>query len=104
MSGLTLASSVVRQQVASAIDLVIQSERLADGRRVITSIAEITGMEESVVTMQELFVFQRQGIDEHGKVKGVFRATGLRPQMLKRFAERGVRLNEALFDPNRIFE
>jgi pilus assembly protein CpaF len=104
MSGLTLSSAVVRQQVASAIDLVIQSERLADGRRVITSIAEITGMEESVVTMQELFVFQRQGIDEHGKVKGVFRATGLRPQMLKRFAERGVRLNEALFDPNRIFE
>jgi pilus assembly protein CpaF len=104
MSGLTLASAVVRQQIASAIDLVIQSERLADGRRVITSIAEITGMEEAVVTMQEIFVFQRKGMDEQGHVKGEFRATGLRPQMLKRFAERGVRLNEALFDPNRIYE
>jgi len=104
MSGLTLASNVVRQQIAAAVDLVVQSERLVDGRRVITSIAEITGMEESVVTMQELFVFQRRGMDEHGKVKGEFRATGLRPQMLKRFAERGVRLNEALFDPNRLYE
>jgi pilus assembly protein CpaF len=104
MSGLTLASAVVRQQIASAIDLVVQSERLADGRRVITSIAEITGMEESIVTMQEIFVFNRRGMDEEGRVKGEFRATGLRPQMLKRFAERGVRVNEALFDPNRIYE
>jgi pilus assembly protein CpaF len=104
MTGLTLASSVVRQQIASAIDLVIQAERLADGRRVVTSIAEITGMEESVVTLHELFTFTRRGMDAQGRVRGEFRAAGLRPQMLKRFAERGIAVSEALFDPSRVYE
>lgn len=104
MTGLTLASSVVRQQIASAVDLVVQAERLADGRRVVTSIAEITGLEESVVTLHELFVFTRKGIGEDGRVRGEFSATGLRPHMLKRFAERGVRISETLFDPTRIYE
>ncbi|MDF2447226.1 MAG: pilus assembly protein CpaF [Moraxellaceae bacterium] len=104
MTGLTLGAGVVRQQIASAIDLVVQAERLADGRRVVTSIAEITGMEESVVTLQELFTFTRRGMDADGRVRGEFRAAGLRPQMLKRFAERGVAVSDALFDPKRIYE
>jgi pilus assembly protein CpaF len=104
MTGLTLGAGVVRQQIASAIDLVVQAERLADGRRVVTSIAEITGMEESVVTLQELFTFTRRGMDADGRVRGEFRAAGLRPQMLKRFAERGVAVSDALFDPKRVYE
>jgi pilus assembly protein CpaF len=104
MSGLTLSSNGIRQQIASAVDLVIQAERLADGRRVVSAISEITGMEETVVNMHELFTFVRKGMDAQGKVQGEFRATGLRPHMLKRFAERGVALNEAVFDPRRAYE
>lgn len=104
MSGLTLATPVIRQQVAAAINLLIQTERMSDGRRVISSIQEITGMEESVVNMQEIFNFVRKGVDERGMVIGEFRATGIRPRMLKRFQERGILLDEGIFDPDRVYQ
>jgi pilus assembly protein CpaF len=104
MSGVPIPPLVVRQQIAAAIHLVIQTERMPDGRRVISSIQEITGMEQSVVNMQEIFAFHRKGIDPRGKVLGEFRASGIRPAMLTRFKERGVHLDAAVFDPEKAYE
>lgn len=104
MSGTPIPPLVVRQQIAAALNLLIDVERLMDGRRVITSISEITGMEESVVNMQEIFRFNQKTVDEHGRVIGEFRATGIRPIMLKRFRERGIVLDDALFDPERVYQ
>lgn len=104
MSGVPISTQVVRQQMSAALNLVVQTERLSDGRRVVLSIQEITGMEDAVVNMQEIFAFQRKGVDVHGKVKGEFRATGIRPYMLKRFKERGIVIDEGIFDPERVYE
>ena len=84
MTGMRLSDRAMRQQIASAINLVIQVARLTDGTRRITSISEITGMEGEMITMQEIFLFERTGTDSMGKVLGKFRTTGIRP----RFAER----------------
>ncbi|TQV63304.1 MAG: CpaF family protein [Halothiobacillaceae bacterium] len=104
MSGTPIPPLVVRQQIASALNLLIDVERLMDGRRVIVSISEITGMEESVVNMQEIFRFNQKTVDEHGRVMGEFRATGIRPIMLKRFRERGIVVDDTLFDPDRVYQ
>lgn len=104
MSGVPIPPLVVRQQIAAAIHLVIQTERMPDGRRVISSIQEITGMEQSVVNMQEIFAFHRKGVDPRGKVLGEFRASGIRPAMLTRFKERGVHLDASVFDPEKAYE
>jgi pilus assembly protein CpaF len=104
MSGVPIPPLVVRQQIAAALNLLIDVERLMDGRRVITSISEITGMEESVVNMQDIFRFNQKTVDEHGRVIGEFRATGIRPIMLKRFRERGIVLDDDLFDPERVYQ
>jgi pilus assembly protein CpaF len=104
MTGVPIPALVVRQQMAAALNLLIDIDRLPDGRRVVTSIQEITGMEENVVNMQEIFVFERKSVDSKGKVIGEFHATGIRPNMLKRFKEYGVMIDENIFDPNRIYE
>lgn len=104
MSGIAIPALVVRQQIAAALNLVIDAERLPDGRRVVTSIQEITGMEENVVNMQEIFSFNRKTVDAHGKVIGEFKASGIRPMMLKKFRERGIKLDESIFDPEKIYE
>ena len=84
MTGMRLSDRAMRQQIASAVNLVIQVARLTDGTRRVTSISEITGMEGEMITMQEIFMFERTGVDSVGKVIGRFRSTGIRP----RFAER----------------
>src|SRR3954453_433713 len=84
MSNMNLPERTVRQQIASAITIVVQCSRLSDGTRKVMSISEITGMDENIVSMNDIFVFDRTGIDETGRVRGSFRATGIRP----RFAER----------------
>jgi pilus assembly protein CpaF len=104
MSGVSIPPLVVRQQIAAALNLVVSTERLADGRRIVSSIQEITGMEESVVNMQEIFLFKRDTVNAQGQVIGAFRATGIRPLMMKRFRERGVALDESIFDPERVYE
>jgi pilus assembly protein CpaF len=104
MSGVHIPPLVVRQQIAAALNLVVSTERLADGRRIVSSIQEITGMEESVVNMQEIFQFKRDTVDAQGQVIGAFCATGIRPLMMKRFRERGVALDESIFDPERVYE
>jgi pilus assembly protein CpaF len=104
MSGVPIPTQVIRQQIAAALHLIVDVERLIDGRRVITSIQEITGMEETVVNMQEIFSYKRKTVDEEGRVVGEFKATGIRPIMLKRIRERGVSLDDSLFDPERVYE
>jgi pilus assembly protein CpaF len=97
MSNLNLPDRAIRSQVASAVDLLVQVTRVADGTRKITSITEITGMEGDVISLQELFVFDRTGISETGKVSGRFRATGIRPKCAERLAAAGVHLPADMF-------
>lgn len=104
MAGISISPNVIRQQIAAALDLIVQTERLPDGRRVVTSITEITGMEQNVVNMQDIFQFKRQGVDEKGRVKGTFISTGIRPSMMQRIKERGIELDETIFDPDRVYE
>jgi pilus assembly protein CpaF len=99
MANLNLPHKAARQQIASAITVVIQGLRLIDGKRKITSIQEITGMEGEVVTMQEIFAFKQTGIGPEGQVEGYFHATGVRPKFGERLRAFGVSLPDAMFDP-----
>jgi pilus assembly protein CpaF len=98
MGAATLPERAIRQQIASAIQLVIQQTRLSDGTRKVTSISEITGMEGDVITMQEIFVFEKRGVTAEGKVIGRFRATGIRPKCSDRLQAAGVRLAPSMFE------
>ncbi|WP_426397332.1 CpaF family protein [Ralstonia sp. R-29] len=104
MAGLNLPPKTIRQQIASAITVIIQVARLTDGRRKVISIQEITGMEGDVINMQEIFTFQRTGIAQDGSVKGHFRATGVYPKFAERLRVFGVGLPDETFDPARHFE
>ena len=104
MAGLNLPHKAMRQQITSAISVVIQANRLADGQRKITSIQEITGMEGDIVTMQEIFAYQQTGVDAHGKAIGHFLATGLRPKITEKLRNAGVDLPDALFDSSLRYE
>ena len=98
MANLNLPERAMRQQIASAIHGVVQVSRLADGTRKVISVSEVTGMENSMVVMQDIFTFDRVGIDEEGKVRGSFKASGIRPKFAERLATAGCRLRLALFD------
>jgi len=104
MANLNLPHHSVRQQIASAITVVIQVLRMVDGRRKVTSIQEITGMEGEVVTMQEIFAFRQTGMGPDGRVRGYFHATGVRPKFVERLHSFGVVLPEAMFDPDKHYE
>ena len=101
MSGLEISPRSVRQQIASAINVVIQTERQEDGRRRVVSIAEILGMEEEIITMQEVFRFRRKGRDDSGAVIGDFEPTGVRPKFLEFLGTRGIKLDPQMFVPGR---
>ena len=92
MTGMRLSDRAMRQQIASAVNLVIQVARLTDGTRRIVSISEITGMEGETITMQEIFQFERTGVDGTGKVIGRFRTTGIRPRFAERLKQYGMQL------------
>ncbi|HKO20609.1 MAG TPA: CpaF family protein [Acidobacteriaceae bacterium] len=98
MSNLSLPEKTVRQQVASAISIVVQASRMSDGTRKVTSISEITGMDENVVSMQEIFRFTRKGVGPDGKVVGVFEPTRIRPKFLERLRIAGIVLPHDLFE------
>ncbi|HYG98774.1 MAG TPA: CpaF family protein [Terriglobales bacterium] len=98
MANLNIPERAVRNQISSAIHAVVQISRMADGTRKLTSISELTGMEGDVVTMQDIFTFDRHGVSEKGNVKGTFRATGIRPKFTDRLAAAGYRLRTTLFD------
>jgi pilus assembly protein CpaF len=97
MAGLNLPEKGMRQQIASAINVVVQVGRLTDGGRKIVSISEISGMEGDVITMQDIFVYDREGIDSQGQVLGRFRATGIRPRFTERLKAYGIELPMSLF-------
>jgi pilus assembly protein CpaF len=99
MANLNIPERAVRQQIASAVHAVIQIARLSDGTRKVITISEITGMDgNDSIAMQDIFSFDRTGIDESGKVRGMFRATGVRPLFADRLAIAGARLRPALFE------
>jgi pilus assembly protein CpaF len=98
MANLNLPEKTVRQQIASAITIVVQIARLSDGARKVMSISEITGMEENMISMQEIFSFQRRGIGPKGNVVGAFRPSGVRPKFLERLKVAGIQLAAALFE------
>ncbi|HET9293193.1 MAG TPA: CpaF family protein [Gemmatimonadales bacterium] len=98
MANLNLPDKAMRQQIASAINVVIQVSRLSDGARKLIQISEIVGMEGDVITMQDIFVFERQGIGEGGRVKGRFKATGIRPRFAERLQAYGIQLHSLLFE------
>ncbi len=98
MTGMRLSDRAMRQQVASALDLVVQVARLSDGTRRITAISEITGMEGETITMQEIFMFERTGVDAQGQVVGRFRPTGIRPRFAERLKAAGLQLPRVFFE------
>jgi pilus assembly protein CpaF len=102
MANLNIPEKAVRQQIASAVSLIIQVTRLADGTRKVTQISEITGMEGDIIQLQDLFVFERMGLSSTGDVHGRFRATGIRPRCAERLAAAGMPLPPSLFEHARI--
>jgi pilus assembly protein CpaF len=101
MAGLDISPRSIRQQIASAMNVVIQTERLEDGRRRIVSVSEITGMEQDVISMQEIYRFRRRGTDKDGTIRGEFEATGIRPQVMELFAARGIEISGLSFAPSK---
>jgi pilus assembly protein CpaF len=101
MAGFELPPQAIRNQIASGINLVVQVSRMEDGRRKLTNIAEITGMEGDVITMNDVFSFQRQGMDHQGNVLGRFRASGVLPKSVEYLSQRGIYLDIGIFDPHR---
>jgi pilus assembly protein CpaF len=98
MANLNIPDKAVRQQIASAVNLVIQINRMSDGTRKVTSVSEITGMEQDVITMQEIFSFKKSGIAEDGRVIGAFRATGIRPKCSDQLGTAGFPLPMDMFE------
>jgi pilus assembly protein CpaF len=98
MSGLTLTERTVRQQIASALNIVVQISRLSDGTRKVMSISEVTGMEENIISMQDIFLFQKKGIGPTGRVVGAFRPTRIRPRFLDRLQIAGITLPQTVFE------
>jgi pilus assembly protein CpaF len=98
MGATNLPERAMRQQIAAAIQLVVQQTRLSDGTRKVTSVAEITGMEGDIITMQEIFVFEKLGVSQEGKVIGRFRATGVRPKCAERLRASGINLPAEMFE------
>ena len=100
MAGMPMTLAAIRSQIASAITLVIQVQRMPDGQRRVTSISEITGMEGEVIQMHEIFHFVKERTDRSGKLHGSFRATGIRPNFLTELKAFGVEIPAAHFDPS----
>ena len=98
MASLNIPETAIRRQIAAAIDVVVQVNRMSDGTRKIVSVAEITGMEGSVVTMQDIFVYRKRGIRENGEVLGDFAATGVRPKFSERLLVSGIQLPTSMFE------
>ncbi len=99
MAGMDLPVQAIREQIASAVQLIVQQTRFGDGSRRITSISEITGMEQTTIQLNEIFRFQQNGFDENGRVKGQFHATGQVPEFYEALAKRGIPVNLDIFRP-----
>ncbi|WP_026259245.1 CpaF family protein [Uliginosibacterium gangwonense] len=104
MAGLNSTPKVMRAQIASAINIVVQVARLSDGKRKVIGLQEVTGMEGDMITMQEIFSFRQTGVSETGVVQGYFSASGVRPKFGERLRAHGILLADSLFDPSRRYE
>ncbi len=98
MANFNLPDSAVRQQMASAIGVVVQISRMSDGTRRVTNIAEVTGMESNMISMQEIFTFVRRGVGPSGRVMGTFRPSGIRPKFMEKLRVAGILLPTEIFD------
>ena len=104
MAGFDLPSKALRHYISSALNVIVQLARLSDGSRKVVSVQEVSGMEGDVVTMQEIFKFEQTGVDQNGKVKGRFRATGIRPKFADKFQAMGIQIPHELFDATKVYE
>jgi pilus assembly protein CpaF len=101
MAGYDLPVRAIREQIASAVDLMVQLQRLRDGTRRITHITEVAGMEGEIITLQDVFLFDfSAGVDEHGRFRGELKPTGVRPTFTRKLADHGIRLGPEMFAPN----
>ena len=98
MANLSLPEKAVRQQIASAIAIVVQISRMSDGSRRVTNISEITGMESDMISMHEIFSFARRGVGPNGKVVGAFRPSGIRPKFMEKLRVAGIMLPTEIFE------
>ena len=101
LSGIAPPVRAIREYVAAALDMVVHLARLSDGTRKVIRVTEVTGMEGEVITAQDIFVFEQQGVDQEGRVRGFYRATGVRPKFSERLQQAGIGLGAELFDPAR---
>jgi pilus assembly protein CpaF len=99
MTGMPMTVSSIRSQIASAVQLIVQLTRFSDGKRKITSITEVTGMETDIIQMQEIFRYRRTGMGPNNEVVGHFEATGVRPRFLDHLVALGIRLPGSMFEP-----
>jgi len=97
MAGFDLPSKAIREQIASALNVILQLSRMSDGTRKVVTVSEVTGMEGDVVVMQDIFVFEKRGVDRDGKVLGEYRATGVRPKFLDAVHAAGIHLGANIF-------
>jgi pilus assembly protein CpaF len=97
MAGFDLPSKAIREQIASALNVILQLSRMSDGTRKVVTVSEVTGMEGDVVVMQDIFVFEKRGVDRDGKVLGEYRATGVRPKFLDAVHAAGIHLGANVF-------
>lgn len=104
MTGVNLPEKTMRFMCASALDMIIQVARMTDGSRKITSVSEVVGMEGNVITLQEIFTYEKKGINKEGKIQGRFRATGIRPKFAERLELAGIEIPDDLFSPNKFYE
>jgi pilus assembly protein CpaF len=104
MANMDIPNEFMKRFISSAIQVIVQVARLADGRRKLVSLQEITGMEGNVITLQEIFSFKQQRIDAEGKVRGVFRFHGVRPKFIERFKISGIKAQAEIFDPSKVVQ
>ena len=100
MGGVELPQRAMRQQISSAIDVILQLSRMSDGTRKTTYVSEVLGMEGDIVTMQDIFIFEREGLDKDGNVQGKHVATGVQPRFMQRMRAAGINLPPAIFMPS----
>jgi pilus assembly protein CpaF len=101
MAGISLPMRAMRDYIASALDMIIHLARLSDGTRKVFKVTEIVGMEDEVITTQDIFTFEQEGVDADGRVLGFHRATGVRPKFTERLLRAGIQLSPEIFDPSR---
>jgi pilus assembly protein CpaF len=104
MANMDIPGEFMKRFISSAIQVIVQVARLADGRRKLVSLQEITGMEGNVITLQEIFSFKQQRIDAEGNVKGFFRFHGVRPKFIERFKVSGIKAQAEVFDPSKVVQ